>query len=155
MVVAHCVLNQNSRVQGKAYHVGMINEIVDVLRKNEVGLIQMPCPELTYFGLLRESQTKEQYDTPAYRKHCRQIASSTAEQIKEYSRNNFRILAILGIDGSPTCGVNEANLTETQGILTEELQNELKKRKVAISMRGVNPKCAGHDAIWVENVLMK
>ena len=109
VVVAHCVLNQNSRVQGRVYSPGMINEIVDVLRKNEVGVIQMICPELTYAGLLRGSQTKEQYDIPAYRRHCRQIASSTADQIKEYSRNNFQILVILAIDGSPTCGVEETS----------------------------------------------
>lgn len=39
VVVAHCILNQNSRVRGIAYYVGMINEIVDVIRKHEVGVI--------------------------------------------------------------------------------------------------------------------
>jgi predicted secreted protein len=171
IVVAHCILNQNSRVQGIAHYPGMVNEIVDVLRKNEVGIIQMPCPELTYAGLLRWSQTREQYDTPAYRRHCRQIASSTADQIEEYSRNNFKVLAVLGVDGSPTCGVDEtsvgykggnlpksapvqeANLKKASGIFIEELRSELKKRKVVVSMRGVKPTHVSQDAAWLEDVL--
>jgi len=152
VVVAHCILNQNSRVQGIAYYAGMINEIVDVMRKYEVGIIQMPCPELTYAGLLRPSQTKEQYDTPAFRRHCRQIASSTADQVKEYVRNGFKVLAILGVEDSPTCEVEEANL----GILMEELQSELKKRKVeAPPMKGVSHTSAGQDAAWLEKILTR
>ena len=150
IIVAHCILNQNSRVQGKAYYAGMINEIVDVLRKYEVGVIQMPCPELTYAGLLRPSQTKEQYDTPAFRRHCRQIASSIADQVEEYVRNGFKVLAVLGVEGSPTCGV-EANL----GILIEELQSELKKRKVEVPMKGVRHKNASQDVAWLEKILTK
>jgi len=151
VIVAHCILNQNSRVQGKAYYAGMINEIVDVMRRHEVGIIQMPCPELTYAGLLRPSQTREQYDTPAFRKHCRQIASSTADQVEEYVRNGFKVLAILGVEGSPTCGVEEANL----GILMEELQSELKKRKVEVPMKGVSHTSAGQDATWLEKILTR
>jgi len=150
VVVAHCILNQNSRVLGIAYYPGMVNEIVDALRKYEVGIIQMPCPELTYAGLLRPSQTREQYDTPAFRRHCRQIASSTADQIEEYVRNNFKVLAILSVDGSPTCGIEEINL----GILMEELQSQLKKRKVeAPPMKNVRHTHASQDALWLEKIL--
>ena len=156
VVGAHCILNQNSRAQGKAYYTGMINEIVDVIRKHEVGIIQMPCPELTYAGLLRPSQTKEQYDTPAFRRHCRQIASSTADQVEEYVRNGFKVLAILGVEGSPTCGVEETSFQEANlGILVEELQSELKKRKVEVPMKGVRHTCASQDTLWLEKTLTK
>jgi len=149
VVVAHCILNQNSRVLGIAYYPGMINEIVDILRKYEVGVIQMPCPELTYTGLLRENQTKEQYNTPAFRRHCRQIASGIANQIEEYLKNGFRVLAVIGVDGSPTCGVDETST----GILVEELQSELKERKVAVPMKGVRHTRVRQDAAWLEEIL--
>ena len=173
VVVAHCILNQNSRVLGVAYYPGMINEIFDVLRKYEVGVTQMPCPELTYAGLLRWGQTKEQYDTPAFRRHCRQIASGIADQIEEYLRNGFKVLAILGVDGSPTCGIDEtstgykggypsesvsiqeAKLTKAPGILIEELQSELKERKVTVPMKGVRHTRASQDAAWLEKILTK
>jgi len=158
VVVAHCILNQNSRVLGIAYYPGMINEIVDVLKKCEVGVIQMLCPELTYAGLLRRSQTKEQYDTPAFRRHCRQIAFGLADQVQEYSKNGFKVLAILGVDGSPTCGVDETSIQETKftkapGILIEELQSELKGRKVVVPMKGVRHMRASQDAAWLEKIL--
>jgi len=149
VVVAHCILNQNSRVLGIAYYPGMVNKIFDVLRKYEVGVIQMPCPELTYAGLLRVSQTKEQYDTPAFRRHCRQIAAGIADQIEEYLKNDFKVSAILGVDGSPTCGVDETST----GIFIEELQSELKERKVAVPMRGVGHTRAGQDAAWLKKIL--
>jgi len=171
VVIAHCILNQNSRVLGIAYYPAMINEILDVLRKYEVGIIQMPCPELTYAGLLRWSQTKEQYDTLAFRRHCRQIASGIADQVEEYSRNDFKVFAILGVDGSPTCGVDEtptgykggylpksvpikeAKFTKAPGILIEELQSKLKERKVAVPMKGVGHTRASQDASWLEKIL--
>ena len=150
VVVAHCILNQNSRVRGIAYYAGMINEIVDVIRKHEVGIIQMPCPELIYAGLLRPSQTKEQYDTLAFRRHCRQIASSTADQVEEYVRNGLKVLAVLGVEGSPTCGVEPGS-----GILIEELQSELKKRKIEVSMKTVSPRYASQDVAWLEKILTR
>lgn len=153
VVVAHCVLNQNSRVQGIAYYAGMINEIVDVLRKFEVGVIQMPCPELTYAGLLRPSQSREQYDTPTFRRHCRQIASFTVDQIEEYVRNGFKVLAILGVEGSPTCGVEPPVHGGNLGLLMEELQFELKKRKVEVRMKSVSHTNAGEEAAWLEKIL--
>jgi len=155
IVVAHCILNQNSRVQGKAYYAGMINEIVDVMRKHEVGIIQMPCPELTYAGLLRPSLTREQYETPAFRRHCRQIASSTADQVEEYVRNGFKVLAILGVEGSPTCGVEASFQEANLGILMEELQSELKKRRVEVPMKGISYTSAGQDAAWLEKILTR
>jgi predicted secreted protein len=156
VIVAHCILNQNSRVQGKAHYAGIINEIIDVIRKNEVGIIQMPCPELTYAGLLRPSQTKEQYDTPAFRRHCRQIASSTADQVEEYVGNGFKVLAILGVEGSPTCGVGKTSIQEANsGILVEELRSELMKRKVEVIMKGVRHAYASQGAQWLEKNLIQ
>ena len=171
VVVAHCILNQNSRVFGIAYYPNMINEIIDVLRKYEIGVIQMPCPELTHAGLLRWSKTKEQYDTSAFRRHCRQIACNIADQIEEYLKNDFKVLAILGVDGSPSCGVEEtsigykggylpksapseeAKFTKRSGIFIEELQSELNERKVAVPIKGVRDNRASQDAIWLEKLL--
>ena len=171
VVVAHCILNQNSRVLGIAYYPGMINEIVDILRRYEVGVVQMPCPELTYAGLLRWSRTREQYDVPVFRRHCRQIASGIVDQVQEYSKNGFKVLAILGVDGSPTCGVDEtstgykggylpkwapseeAKFMKASGIFIQELRSELNERKVAVPIKGVMDTRAGKDAIWLGKLL--
>jgi len=145
VLVAHCVLNQNARVEGLAHHQGMIDEVVNVLLKHGVGVIQMPCPETTYKGLSRPPLTKEQYDTQKYRRHCKQIANSLVNQIQEYAKNNFKILVVLGIEGSPTCDI-------TSGILIEELKNALKKGSIVIPMRNIGNQIH-EDIVWLEKIL--
>lgn len=51
--VAHCILNQNSISDGTASYPGFINEILDLLTSSDVGIIQLPCPELHCLGLDR------------------------------------------------------------------------------------------------------
>jgi len=45
-LIAHCILNQNSRASGLAERSSVITEILKFLVQNEIGVIQMPCPEL-------------------------------------------------------------------------------------------------------------
>ncbi len=157
VVVSHCILNQNSRVFGRAYYKGMLREIIDQLRDFEVGVIQMPCPELTYAGLRRKMKTKEEYDTVSFRRHCRKIAFEVVDQIEEYLNSGFRVLAILGIDGSPTCGVEEidSDLTKGSGIFIEELRSELEKRKLTVLIKGIRDTRIKEDAKWLSLYLFK
>ena len=135
----------------------MIREIIDQLRDYEVGLIQMPCPELTYAGLRRSSKTKEEYDTPLFRRHCRKIAFNVVDQIEEYRNSGFEVLAILGVDGSPTCGVEEidAKFRKGSGIFIEELRSELKKREFVVLIKGIRDTRAKKDAKWLGLYLFK
>ena len=83
VVLADCILNQNSRVAGLAHYPAVVKEIVNFLVKHDVGILQMPCPEVMYAGLKRETRTREQYGLPKVRGLCRQIARSTAELTQE------------------------------------------------------------------------
>lgn len=153
-LVAHCILNQNSRVLGLAKYAGMIDELVELFLKKGYGVVQMPCLELIYGGLKRWSQTKEQYDTSMFRKLCREIAKSVAEQVQEYLNNGVNVALVIGVEGSPSCGVNETSkgyfggiVEETgeqksesvkgSGILIEELRSELKTMKIYIPFYGI------------------
>ena len=51
--VAHCLLNQNSISDGTADYPGANEEILQILLKAKVGIVQMPCPELCCLGLDR------------------------------------------------------------------------------------------------------
>jgi predicted secreted protein len=148
VVLAHCVLNQNSRVSGLAYHPAAVEEIVYFLIKHDVGIVQMPCPEVVYVGLSRKTQTKEQYETPRFRSLCRQIARLTAKLIQEYLRNGVRVLAVLGVEGSPNCGVEEP-----LGIFIEELKTELKKREITVPFHELNLKAIATDVKWLKNIV--
>jgi predicted secreted protein len=130
-IVAHCILNQNSRVFGLAKRSSAIAEIVKFLTLNDMGIIQMPCPELTYAGVLRQSQTKNQYDNAKFRSHCKKIAEETVAQIQEYSKGKIKAKIIIGVDGSPSCGIADS------GILIEELKFTLKEKGLTVPFYGI------------------
>jgi len=164
-VVAHCILNQNSRVLGLAERSSAITEIVEFLIRNDMGIIQMPCPELSHAGILRKEQTRGEYDSAAFRKGCRKITTEIVDQIREYSKAGIKTKIIIGVDGSPSCGVNKTSkknsckkMAESQsvkglGILMEELCLELRKRKVSIPFYGIRYERLSEDLDEMEGLL--
>jgi predicted secreted protein len=164
-IVAHCILNQNSRVQGLAERSSILTEIVDLLEKHEIGIVQMPCPELTYAGVFRKPLPKEHYDNIMFRRHCRKIAKEIVDQIQEYSRSQTRTILVIGFDGSPSCGVTETSKVsgrqygsedkygEGAGILIEELRFILDEKKVSIPFFGVRYETSSKALAEIEEVL--
>lgn len=51
--IAHCLLNQNSISDGTAVYPATFKEIIDYFINADIGVIQMPCPELSCLGLDR------------------------------------------------------------------------------------------------------
>ncbi len=103
-LVSHCLLNQNAKVNGFAFFPAMINEVIDVLRKHNYGILQLPGPETIYAGTRRWWYVREQYDNPGYINLSRQILKPIVDQIKEYQNNGYKVI-LIGLDGSPSCGV--------------------------------------------------
>ena len=119
------------------------------------GLLQLPCPEMTYLGLKRWEMTKDQYDTPFFRRHCRKILQPYIDQIAEYLANGYGIEQIIGVDGSPSCGVTRtcagycggmideqnpqtAREIEGSGIFIEELWAMLRERNLSIPFTAID-----------------
>lgn len=113
--VSHCVLNQNSVVRELATRSGMLSEIVRVLDRLGLGIVQLPCPETGYCGLKRWWQTKEQYDSVGFRRYCRRLAEEAADLAAEFEGNGIKVVAVIGIRGSPSCGVKETTVGWTGG----------------------------------------
>src|SRR2546423_12616734 len=103
-LVANCLLNQNAKVCQGAHYPGLVSPIVEVLRKRGYVLQQLPCPELAFAGVRRWWAVYEQYDTPAYRTHCRRLAQAIAPLIEGYLRRGDEVI-LIGLDGSPSSGV--------------------------------------------------
>lgn len=49
-----------------------------------IQLVQLPCPEFTLYGPKRWGHTREQFDNPFFREHCRKILSPVLTQMKAY-----------------------------------------------------------------------
>lgn len=183
--LSHCLLNENTRYPGGACRAGAVHEVVQACLDGGVGMVQMPCPEehawggvlkrrlLWFFG----SRAKLRYRLRNFllplslwytRRIYRTIASEVANQIADYQASGFTVTGIVGVDGSPSCGVRqtidmkrclgsvgrfstdaraadmngiiEECLIEGSGIFVELLQDEIAQRKLAVPF-------LGHDLI--------
>ena len=103
IVVSHCVLNQNTVIPDEARSTGVMKSAVDWCHEQGYGVLQLPCPEFTYLGPDRPSMTRQQYDTPEYREHCRNILQPIIDQLQVYVEHNYQIAGGLGIAHSPSC----------------------------------------------------
>jgi predicted secreted protein len=148
--ISHCCLNQNAKVRGIASYPGAIPPLVKALLEEGVGMVQMPCPEMTYLGNMRWGQVKDQYNNPMFRRHCQQIAESIVDQVENYLQCGYQVLGFVMMDGSPVCGLNwtpmpkdpnqlwggmtwylpEPEYREGKGNYCEVLHEELEKRGV-------------------------
>ena len=106
-VVSHCLVNVNCKVEGFGPYVG-VHPLIVRLAEEGVGVIQLPCPELAACGLRRWGQTREQLDHPAFRRECAAIAEDAAQQLEEYRRCGYDIVGMVGVEGSPSCGLERS-----------------------------------------------
>jgi predicted secreted protein len=160
--VAHCLLNQNAKVDGGARTAGIYPPLVEKLREHGWRIEQMPCPELAFTGLHRFWAVKEQLDTTAFRQHCRRIARAVASAIELHAERGDDIV-LVGLEGSPSMGVcvtssdsevggrpawpeGGTELAAGKGIYIEELEAELSERgfKMPRAM-GVSHQLPDHD----------
>lgn len=128
VLIAHCILNQNSRATGLAKNPSAMKPLVNFLLRNKIGIIQMPCPELAFKGVLRQPQTREQYDSTKFRKHCQKIANELVDQMQEYAKGGIELKLVLGMQGSPSCAVDVPSV----GIFMEELRSALNGKKFSV-----------------------
>ncbi|MGB9756224.1 MAG: CD3072 family TudS-related putative desulfidase [Candidatus Bathyarchaeales archaeon] len=147
-LVAHCLLNQNSRAVGLAKRSSVINEIVEFLVRKKIGIIQMSCPELAYVGVSRQPQTREQYNNAKFRRCCRKIAEEIANLVQEYAKAGVKLEMVLGVEGSPSCGVNEIS-----GIFMEELRLKLEEHGISVPFYGVSLEHLRDDIAELEKLI--
>jgi uncharacterized protein YbbK (DUF523 family) len=120
--VSHCLLDQNVRYLGGALHRGAVLEAVRPYLERGVGLCQLPCPERCAWGGVEKRLTLPCYGSAgtmtgrlcaaglplfiAYtRLRYRALARRVAAEIQDYRRAGVAVEAIVGVAGSPSCGV--------------------------------------------------
>jgi predicted secreted protein len=146
-LIAHCILNQNSRAAGLAERPSMITEILKFLASNEIGAIQMPCPELAYAGALRAPQTESQNNDTTFRRQCKRIAQEIADQIRQYEEHEIRLKLIIGVDGSPSCSVHNS------GIFMEKLRLALNKRGITAPFYDIHYRSLNKDIMKLKKLI--
>jgi predicted secreted protein len=142
--VAHCLLNQNAKVDEFARTAGAVPGVIDALGRHGYRLQQLPCPEMSFAGVGRWWQGKEMYDKPNYRRHCRSLAERSADVLEQFLERDYDVV-VVGLDGSPSSGVRFTGSAEPwggrpeftdgdytvvpgMGVWMEELKAEIERR---------------------------
>jgi len=154
IVVAHCLLNQNSISDGTADFPSQFRELIDLIMANNIGLIQLSCPELTCLGLDRKdklggtrplleenSRIRNLLIEPDNVERLQHKAEEVAAHIQEYESYGFKVLGVIGINRSPSCGVEttskDGREVEGQGVFFDVIAKALRNREQPIRMIGV------------------
>jgi predicted secreted protein len=121
--VSHCLLNENTRYLGGAFRPGGVAEVIEGLLERGVGICQMPCPEQHAWGGVLKRTMLRAYGTrgtAVYRLRrpllrlfvlytgfvYRRLAREVVRQIADYDRSGFKVVGIIGVGASPSCGVH-------------------------------------------------
>lgn len=138
MVVSHCLLNPSSRLSGIKYP--------SRINTGNANVMQLPCPELIFFGTNRREITKDQLQHASYRRFCRDLFVPFADMIEELYNKGMEI-KIVGVRKSPSCAVEcttvggpEGRVSEFshihvkgKGVFFEEIEKELFERGVSFN----------------------
>ncbi|MGC7872641.1 CD3072 family TudS-related putative desulfidase [Desulfosporosinus sp. SYSU MS00001] len=160
VLLSHCLLNPFSKVRGSPDNSDLAIKIHKLLRENQYGILQLPCPELLHGGLTRWGQTRYQYNSVFYRKHCELLVEEIVNQVEEYKRCNVPVGPILGINGSPSCGVSytcegpwggelsqnrelenkidQLQMIQGKGVFMEILEQRLRSKSITIEVIGID-----------------
>lgn len=152
--VAHCVLNQNSISDGTADYPSANADVVHALLEAQVGIVQMPCPELCCLGLDRgnilgaespvvveNTRIRREMQQPSVAARLTVLVEQVMLQIFEYHKHAFEILGIIGINRSPCCGVDTTSFDNSeiagQGVFIEAIKEAMTKANFSIPIIGI------------------
>ena len=143
VLVSHCHLNQNARLWKCAECPASCRTLISGLLEREVGILQMPCPELMVLGLDRgHIAIRSGLESIPAREALRKLAGTLAFQIRQYRDCGVEVLGVLGKNGSPACGVEKTSRSDGkgpidgEGVFVQELRAELKRQGCEVPVAG-------------------
>jgi predicted secreted protein len=119
--LSHCLLNQNTRYLGGAVCRGVVPGAVASDIADGTGIVQMSCPEQRVWGGVLKTRLMWVLDhpwvaragpvlLPALSRYLRRrytpLAREVADDIQDYLASGFAVCGVIGVSGSPTCGVH-------------------------------------------------
>ena len=153
VVVSHCILNVHSLEDGLAEFPGFEEDVLRLIMKYKVGVFQLPCPEMMISHISRLPLPKDSYDNPIIREKYNKLARDIANLLKQFVDKGYRILAIIGAEASPTCGISivgrwkdpvkkgrfpdDVEFVPGMGVFMEELRKELDRLSINVKWIGL------------------
>lgn len=166
VLAAHCLLNTNAKVDGLSTEKACAKKLIYHLIEHDYGIIQLPCVEMDMCGTSRWGQVKDQLDHPHFRDRCEELLRPVVYQVEDYLSNGYQVAAVIGVDGSPTCGVGRTcrgewsgeigeryhtmekartcRMSGESGVMMDVLREMLKNRNITIPFRAVDEEDSDH-----------
>lgn len=141
--VCHCLLNPLSKVENFKSEISEeeVNrkKFISYCLENDISLVQLPCPEQLQLGLNRWGHSKEQFNFPGFIDSCILMIKDTIKLLREYENNeDIKVLGIVGINGSPSCGVDYTFSAKFKGEISKNKNlDEMLKAGSIINESGV------------------
>ena len=161
--VSHCILNSNTRADGHAGVPGVNQRVLELLMRLNIGVVQMPCPEMMCLGLdrgdVRGGERPVLLENTRIRSGMKSNRSTEVmdamigqviAQVEQYIEHGFNVLGIIGINRSPSCGV------ETTTIDNEEVKGEgvfIERLRTALEAKGIYLNLAGTKVSKIDEAL--
>lgn len=163
LVLSHCILNTASKVvmdeKDLADEYKMKRRLLERMVKNDIEMLQLPCPEFILYGAGRWGHVREQFMHPHYREECIRMLRPVLQQLEEYLSypDRFQVLGIVSVEGSPSCGYHmtcsgqwggeisrdareilemqdTCKCVDEPGVFMKILERELRERKIDLSI---------------------
>jgi predicted secreted protein len=155
LVLSHCILNRATRWWQNGRPIernqGPIGQVLEFLSSRNIGAVQLPCPEFVFLGNPRSPATKDEYENlPGFRAHCESLAKDLAQHLRTLvtmaRRPRIKLIALSGVERSPTCGVKctprtvngKTEYVEEKGLFIEFLEREIRNHGLEIPIIGLD-----------------
>ena len=164
VALIECVLNQNARDAGAACSPALNFDCVQQCHQHEVGILQMPCPEIAALGPARKRAPgvglREALESEYGRSRCQALAIETVDRIEAHISQGCALLAVVGGNPrSPGCAIHPGpdGLRSTSGVFMKALQAELRQRNHEVifqPMRDHDPQQLQEDLAQFRDLLV-
>lgn len=121
LIVSHCILNTASKVAQDesmlAEEYKMRDELLRLIIRRGIQVIQLPCPEFRLYGSRRWGHVKDQFMHPHFRRESDAILAPVLDEIEEYLTypEEFNVIGIVSVEGSPSCGYRQTCSADWKG----------------------------------------
>jgi predicted secreted protein len=170
--VSHCILNQNAISEASAQFPSQYQQVVDLLTENNIGIIQLRCPEFLCLGLnrsddlggerevlLENSRIRMCLEEKKNRDTLRKYATEIQNEIDEYLKYGFNVLGIIGVNRSPSCGIETTTKNTKEipgyGVFMHELKIMLENANLKIPMIGTKTSQVEASVKAVKTIIAK
>lgn len=130
--LAHCILNQNCMPRNLESISSFDISLLQLLRKFDLGVEQMPCPEIGFYEVDRDFKEEHHED---FIRICRNYAEYVGGLIGKYIRSGYKVVGVVGVAGC-SCAVHRimkgGELVEGEGLFIKSLKEELKRRGIKV-----------------------